>query len=1040
MTPKRWFILLVAACLTLADTCWGQRASNWRVYKMADGLPESACVSVAVSPQGKILAKHPNRPSFSELDGYAVTVLPSPDLGPNRVYASPAGQLWAATTEGLREFKDGAWVVHSVPEIAAEFRGGQPMRAVPLCPVRQSVVLFLLSDRLLEFNSEQPGSPRTTLLRAAAQTRLEKFSSLALARDGGLWIAGLRGLAKVPGPARNLKPESEWLEFLPTGPLAIENFQEPWEDADGGVTMLADSSDNSQKRVAYFDGQRWSVLSAGNEIIRRAWRGPDKTFWAATINSLFQFDPVAGELVENQEISARTYFDVAVEPDGVFWLATSDGLFRYALLGWQTPAPVRKLNSLVHGFAEDAEGRLWFASSSGIHRIEDGVQREHPFPKAAERFAPTATTLLALKDGSLLVDTGAALFQFHPASGQYHPVSPRQGRQFRPLGLLPDGRACLLNASTNSPNEAKLELFDGRQFEPLSALLPELPELLDAARVVTLFAARNGDLWLSGGEGIAWYHERNWQMFPSTDQSNPEGTHDFVELPDGRIWCATPDKIWEFDGKNWLVVRSGFDHVNALARSRDGSVWVASNSGLSRLYQGAWLELGLDEGLPSANVRKVFEDRRGRLWAGTTLGLGVYHPEADPDPPQTLFRERAEAENTVPEGGTILLTFNGQDKWKYTPRHRLLYSHRLDEHDWTHFQESGAVSFADLSAGKHYFQVRTMDRNGNVDPKPARLEFAVALPWYKETRLLFISLAGLAIALFFAGLAFNRHRQLRHSYAEVERKVAERTQELERASRELLHSQKMNALGTLAAGLAHDFNNILSIVKGSAQIIEDHVGDADKIRTRTDRIKMVTEQGAGIVKALLGFSRDSAHQPTVCDLNAVVDDTIKLLGDRFLREADIQFERASGLPEVHATRDFIQQILLNFIFNAAESMTPQKRKRVVLATRRLLSLPAELALKPAAAPAYVTVSVQDFGSGIPPEILSRIFEPFFTTKAFSTRRGTGLGLSMVYELAKKLEAGLAVKSVVNQGTIITLILPVHEVMAAQKTEPHARAS
>jgi two-component system cell cycle sensor histidine kinase/response regulator CckA len=117
-------------------------------------------------------------------------------------------------------------------------------------------------------------------------------------------------------------------------------------------------------------------------------------------------------------------------------------------------------------------------------------------------------------------------------------------------------------------------------------------------------------------------------------------------------------------------------------------------------------------------------------------------------------------------------------------------------------------------------------------------------------------------------------------------------------------------------------------------------------------------------------------------------------------------------------------------------MTLQKRKRVVLATRRLHSLPAELALKPAAAPTYVTISVQDFGSGIPPEILSRIFEPFFTTKAFSTRRGTGLGLSMVYELAKKLEAGLAVESVVNQGTIITLILPVHEVMAAQKTEPH----
>src|SRR6185369_1097705 len=166
--------------------------------------------------------------------------------------------------------------------------------------------------------------------------------------------------------------------------------------------------------------------------------------------------------------------------------------------------------------------------------------------------------------------------------------------------------------------------------------------------------------------------------------------------------------------------------------------------------------------------------------------------------------------------------------------------------------------------GKHYFQVRSMDRNGNIDLKPARLEFSVVVPWYRETRLVLILSGALGVAIFFAGLAFNRHRKLALSYAEVERKVAVRTAELERASRELLHSQKMNALGTLAAGLAHDFNNILSIVKGSAQIIEDNLDNPQKIRTRADRIRMVADQGAGVIKALLGFSRDSADQPVEC--------------------------------------------------------------------------------------------------------------------------------------------------------------------------------
>src|SRR5205085_3361875 len=109
-------------------------------------------------------------------------------------------------------------------------------------------------------------------------------------------------------------------------------------------------------------------------------------------------------------------------------------------------------------------------------------------------------------------------------------------------------------------------------------------------------------------------------------------------------------------------------------------------------------------------------------------------------------------------------------------------------------------------------------------------------------------------------------RQLLLSYAEVEKKVAQRTRELELANRELLHSQKMNALGALAAGIAHDFNNILSIVKGSAQIIEENLENPHKIRTRVDRIKTVVEQGAGIVKAMLGFSRESGQESSSCDL------------------------------------------------------------------------------------------------------------------------------------------------------------------------------
>src|SRR5258707_151129 len=400
-------------------------------------------------------------------------------------------------------------------------------------------------------------------------------------------------------------------------------------------------------------------------------------------------------------------------------------------------------------------------------------------------------------------------------------------------------------------------------------------------------------------------------MFVSMEKTAPEAAVAFAEPAGAKIWCATQDKIWEFDGKNWTSVSRVFDRINAMLRTRDGSSWVAANNGLQRFFQGSWVENGVEDGLPSSSIRSLYEDQRGGLWAGTTRGLSMYHPEADPDPPQSQIQRLGDKERTIPEDGALEVSFTGRDKWKCTPRERLLYSYRLDEREWSPFQEANRLSFSELPGGKHFFQLRAMDRNCNVGLKPTQLEFAVIAPWYKETRLVLISSAGLAVALFFAGLAFNRHRQLVRSYAEVEKKIAQRTNELEIANRELLHSQKMNALGTLAAGIAHDFNNILSIIKGSAQIIEDNLDQPQKVITRVDRIKTVVEQGAGVVKAMLGFSRDSDGQSAPYDLNSVVDDTLKLLGDRFQREVEVSFSPTPNLPQVSGSRDFIQQILLN---------------------------------------------------------------------------------------------------------------------------------
>src|SRR5258706_4996296 len=138
MAPKRWHFLLGAAFVALVQTSLAQRASNWRVYKAADGLPESACVSVTVSPNGKVLVKHLSQPAVSELDGYAINTVPSPETAQGRGYESPGGQLWTISPDGLQEFANGNWVVHPFEKIPA---GVPPLiDPTPLCPARQGLV------------------------------------------------------------------------------------------------------------------------------------------------------------------------------------------------------------------------------------------------------------------------------------------------------------------------------------------------------------------------------------------------------------------------------------------------------------------------------------------------------------------------------------------------------------------------------------------------------------------------------------------------------------------------------------------------------------------------------------------------------------------------------------------------------------------------------------------------------------------------------------------------------------------------------------
>ncbi|MEW6159453.1 MAG: ATP-binding protein [Verrucomicrobiota bacterium] len=985
------------------------------MFRASDGLKESFTTAVSFSPRGKVWLKHGEADAITYFNGYSIGTFPTSGRDNFRIYESRTAQLWSLYSEGLVVSEGRQWIQHPIAEIRHEMQSDplRQIRQIPLVPAERNRIFFLVSDRLMDYDSS---TRKTTVIRHVNQTQLGRFYEMTESHDNGLWITGARGLAKLPGPLRQINSDSRWQEFLIGPELGIENLQRPFEDTRGGVTAVAfDRARPGQRMIAHFDGGEWKIIRAGNETIRQAWRGWDDVYWAFTVNSLLRIE--SGKVIK-ENISAGRFEDVALATNGVFWIASSEGLLRFAPHLWRRPIGLPDPISLVHSATEDAQGRLWISVTEGLARWDGAAWSLVFWPDGYEPELNSADQLFPLADGRIAIAAKQPLV-FSPSDKTFQELSPPEGGRIRLLGQVNDGNLCVLRVGSKASGKLILDKYDGRNFTRWLELSAE--EIPDHGDIHFAQQFINGDLWLGGSMGLAVYRAEQLHRFTLSENFILDRALCLLDPGNGRIWCGGPDRILEFDGKTWSSILSGVDRVNEMIRTRDGKIWVATTSGTFTYWNGTWLVNGVAEGLPTMAVYEILQDRQGRIWAGTTQGLALHHPDADLEPPVGL-EPLLDAGEKITTETAVTFAMAGRDKWQATDADRLLFSYRMDQAAWSPYTNGTVKTFSKLGAGTHRFEVRAMDRNWNESSEAAGLEFSVIFPWYKERRLIATAIAGFIMVLFFAGLAVNRHLRLLRSYAEVEKIVTVRTRELERATQELVQSQKMKALGTMAAGIAHDFNNILSIIKGSAQIIEANLEDKDKVRLRLNRIKTVVEQGSGIVKSMLGLSRVNEKDYQSCELNSIVEETIKLLGDRFLQDVNVVFQPEPGLPPVVVARELIQQILLNLILNAADAMGGGGK--IVLRTGIIKAIPPDLVLAPGAADDYVQVEVEDSGTGIAPEILPRIFEPFFTTKALSTRRGTGLGLSMVYELAKQMQCGLAVQSQVGKGTVFTMIIPV----------------
>jgi two-component system cell cycle sensor histidine kinase/response regulator CckA len=246
-------------------------------------------------------------------------------------------------------------------------------------------------------------------------------------------------------------------------------------------------------------------------------------------------------------------------------------------------------------------------------------------------------------------------------------------------------------------------------------------------------------------------------------------------------------------------------------------------------------------------------------------------------------------------------------------------------------------------------------------------------------------------------------------------------QQLQVREQQLRQNQKLEAVGTLASGVAHDFNNILTSILGNTDIAGMDLPPGSSVHAQLDEIRAASERARQLIRQILTYTRHAEAHREVLRLTSLIEECLRFLRATIRSSITIRHHRSAGSTEIEGDATQIHQVLMNLCTNAAQAMGDAPGLLEI--TEETLSItPASVAQHPQLSPGeFVRITIRDTGCGMTPEVQQRMFEPFFTTKP--PGQGTGLGLSVVHGIMQNHHGAIAVSSKPGEGTLFHLYFP-----------------
>ncbi|UCH93765.1 MAG: response regulator [Candidatus Aminicenantes bacterium] len=821
-----------------------------------------------------------------------------------------------------------------------------------------------------------------------------------------------------------------------------------WIATEKGVNQL----DINKGRFTHFTTREGLSYNFVESIMEDS----EGNIWFGTDSGISQFKGKTFTYFSRMDGLPSDYVWCIWEDDnGVIWLGTEKGLTKYDEKNSRiVTATGRWTTGITYPFYKDSQGNLWFGTGEAIIKYDGKA-----YTNINEKEGLDPLNVFCIYE-----DTRGNLWFGTEANG----VKKYDGKQFTGIKIedvsadnsvntiIQDHRGNLWFGTSEG-----ITIYND-QTKKIKNITTD--DWLTNRIVMSLVKDEENNLWIGTYGGGVIKYTFSPKQATRNDTGTAPGTIETFTTDDGLTDDEILLMIFDDGGNLWIGTNKG--------------IGVLDIPGFNKTGKKIYKYYGKEDGFIyiECTQNAVYKDSRGNLWFGTIKGAIKYNPREDKpnlEEPAThitrvrLFPGRSDmpiqwdlsgrgVNSGLPEGPEFSyhqnhLTFEYIGISLTAPT-KVRYQVKLEgfDKDWLPVSKTNFTMYSNLPPGDYLFKVKACNNSGLWNKDPVTYGFRIKTPYWMTWWfyvLAAIVLIGSILGLIKIRVSHLQRRQrileeqvrlrtielekekakVEQANLQLEQRVEERTRKLEIANKQLLHSQKMEAIGTLAGGVAHDLNNVLAgIVSYPELLLMEIPRDSpfSSLRKHISTIQRSGEKAAAIVQDLLTLAGRSIKITEIVNLNQVICEFIespeleKIIS--YHPKVKVETHLDENLHHISGSPVHLSKMLMNLSSNAAEAM-PDGGK-LVISTRnqsldKPLNKPDEIAKSD-----YVVLNVVDNGIGISKADIDRIFEPFYTKKKLG-RSGTGLGMSVVWGTVQDHNGYIDVQSEEGKGTTITLYFP-----------------